>query len=150
MTSLFDFVRRVVPLSADLGFADIVEDVLKECLTKNTNKNFRAWFDGVTWGEIYMDLDIDDLDRLFDTIRDLDHTYHHKIWSGTAYRILNQFHNMFRSFTEGFNRIVFEDRFRTLRKHVPSIKDYMQRYYKPPDRGLYILKEEYRDVKKEG
>lgn len=151
MTGIFDFVRDIISISADLGFVDVVEDVLKETLTRNTSKNFKTWFERTAWGcevvpvkEIYMNFDIDDLEHLFSDFHDIDHAHHHRVWSDTAYSILYQFSLLFDGMGLSdyrMNGFVFETNFRTLRKHVPSIKEYMDRFYKPSTAGVYRLKE---------
>lgn len=153
MTGIFDFVRFVTTFGADNDFADIVEDVLKEAITKNTSKNFRAWFERVRWGcevvpveEIYMNFDIDDLDHFYSDFHDLDHAHHHRVWCDRSYKILYQFEKFFRGAYDKLEReeIVFEKEFRTLRKHVESFKDYLDRFYVKNNFGSYRLKEEFR------
>jgi len=155
MTGIFDFVLWVIPLSVELDFAGVVEDVLKETITKNTNKNFRAWFDRVRWGcevvpveEIYMNFDIDDLEHFYSDFHDLDHAHHHRVWSGKAIRILDQFNSLFVGNCDSLEMspFIWEKDFRTLRKYVPSVMEYIARFYNTDStgisKGIYRLKED--------
>ena len=138
MTGLFDFVRDIVDYSIEHEFLDIVEDVLKTTLQKNTNRHFLKWNEQRVHN--YMDLDTDDLEDFFSDFHSLDHGYHHKVWSDTAQSIIYQFSRMFRDYPIEQIDIIHENQFRTLRKHVPEINKYMERFYEPRKHGVYMIK----------
>ena len=143
MTGIFDFVLRVIPFSIELDFAGVAEDVLKETISRNQNNNFRVWFDGTTHSELYMDYDLDDLADFFRDFHNLDHAHHHKVWCRISHSILYQFEMLFLDiYNLSQLDFLFEKDFRTLRKYVPSINDYISRFYNKEKCGIHTLKKE--------
>jgi len=137
MTAIFDFVRYVTYFAEKEGFEDIVIAVLKKTITENKSKNFTNWV--VARGKT-VPLDIDSLDTFFDDFHDLDHHYHHKVFCDRSYRILYQFSKLFRDYPFKREDNLFLGRdIRTLKKYVPSIMDYVNKYYNN-SHGMYQLK----------
>ena len=148
MTGTFDFVMWLIPLAKKMKFTDTASDILKKTLSMNTNRHFLKWFEESGHQAKYMSYSINRLDDMFRNLHDLDHRWGHKIWTRKSYNIIGQFDDMFLMYASFSNEplvqqsYIFEQRFRALRKHVPSIMQYIERFYKRTQNGSYILRKE--------
>ena len=143
MTGIFDFVRDVTHFSKQEEFSDLVVKVLRKTVQMNKSKNFKNWLTTEkTMGRVFDfdDYDVDEFARFFDRFHNIDHRYHHKVFCDTSYRILYQFSRLFRTFPICRDNYIFARTIITLTKHVPSVWEYLMKYYNKDPHGIYVLK----------
>jgi hypothetical protein len=141
MTGTFDSVR-------DLGWyveknpemEELVKTVLILVIQKNKNRNFTKWFDEYYVGEVIEDWDMEDLIDFYDEFHSLDHKWHHKVFCDRSGKILSQFNSLFDGYqTLERTNYIFAKDFITLKKYVPTIVEYLNKYYNLKH-GMYNLK----------
>lgn len=143
MTGIFDFVR-------DMGWyidehpdmENLVRAVLLKTVHVNKSKNFKNWFEAYGHYKKIDTWDIKKILKFYDNFHDIDHRYHHKVFCDTSHSILYQFSKLFRDY-----RILKRENYihvrsiMTLKKHVPLVIEYLEKYY-VKRYGLYNLKVE--------